>query len=1649
MHVLASFPGAVKRFLQTAALLVFFLIPRASGDPLITEFLADNKASIVDEDNSHSDWAEIFNPDNAPVNMAGWYLSDKVSNPTQWQFPAVTIPSKGFLIVFLDSKDRHIPGLLLHTNFGLSKGGEALLLTKPDGVTTVSQYVFGAQIEDVSYGTCSTVESTILIQQGTPAKVLIPTAVDNSAIGTTWRNAGFDDSSWVVPSGQPGTLAVGYFNFGSTSNPDFSSMLGYNVSAQMGGGSGKSAYIRIPFNITDPKKVQELKFRIDYDDGFAAYLNGQLITASANAPSPLAYNSNTNQTHNPGTFADYDITDLIPDLVAGTNVLAIHGLNNGSSSDFFILPELTGRIDNPLVTPQTGFFSVATPGALNGGADTIQLPQTVTFSRAPGPFAGTFTLTMSGAGAGQKIYYNISDPNGNPAAGLSDPTPSSTLYSGAITISSNKLIRAAVFNTTNGQKGKTATAHYVLLESGATNNTSAFTSNLPIVLLDDHGYGNPVDSSTGLYTTALLYVFEPAGGIAALNSAPSFSSRAGFRIRGRTSATFPKRGYGLETWNEKDADLKVPLLGLPAESDWVFSNPYKYDDVFIHNAFIFEISRRIGRWAPRTRLAEVFANVNGGKLDLADYSGVYEICEKIERGENRLNITELGSEAMSGDALTGGYIFKIDELDPGEVGWTTPRNIKPVVVEPDVTSAEVDQAAPSTFNPVKKAQVDYLKAYVNAFETTLYAERNTNFATRNYRKYIDVPSWIDHSLLEILAFNVDAFTLSAYFHKDRNGKINAGPIWDFDRALNSDDGRDANPRQWNGMNIAPDWWGQLLRDPDYVQALVDRWWELRRGVFSDESLGALVDQLGSEVGAAAGARDAARWPGVDGNTPESGSYLGELAAMKAWLTSSSPGSLGRTNWIDSQFPKPPATTSDSGVVSPGTVITLSGTGTMRYTTNGTDPRPAGGSPSSSAFTYTGPITINQTTVLTVRTSGTFSSLPATVNISWGPPLTRVYLVNESFASAGDLTVSEINFNPLGPTDAETAAVPEVTADDFEFIELTNTGNRKVNTFEVKFGAGFPVAEAVLSARSLAPGEIAFLVKNREAFIARYGTSMAGKIIGEWKTGALSNAGATIKIFARDGSPIQEFSYSDNAVWPERADGGGSTLEYVGASFANADFSNPANWHASIDISGSPGTNGSDPDTRVVINEILAHSNSPRVDAIELHNRSGSVVDIGGWYLSDAFEPSSVAGYKQFRVPSGTVLAAGGYAVFTEEDFNPNGDWNPGAGTRGSNEFAFDAHHGDEAWLLKADLSGNALQFVDHVGFGATPADESIGRWPNGTGAMYPMQARTLLDENSGDTPRHGAGAANTPPRIGKLVVSEIVHSPSGGAVDLEFIEVRNTGAVGQSLAEWRIGGDVAFQFQAADSLSPGGLVVIVPFPPADSVKSGSFRTAHGIPASIPLLGPWTLGHSLGSEGDLVLYRADTPPADEPDYYPLLIEDQVRYSSLPPWPDAFGRFSLNRPDAGTLGDDAASWKLDIASPGTLGPTYAQWKECYFPGGGTGSNAEDDSDSDGTTNILEYSRGTDPRRFELHSAFTPSFAWQAGAGGGSYVFSFTKPVDRPASAYQVQQSTDLVSWTDVADIPVMTGPGLETRTVTVPILGNATPRLFFRLKVIVSP
>ena len=133
---------------------------------------------------------------------------------------------------------------------------------------------------------------------------------------------------------------------------------------------------------------------------------------------------------------------------------------------------------------------------------------------------------------------------------------------------------------------------------------------------------------------------------------------------------------------------------------------------------------------------------------------------------------------------------------------------------------------------------------------------------------------------------MDALRLSAFYFKDRNKKISAGPLWDADRALGSDDGRDSNPSSWNSIAyfFDRDWWGGLFKDPQFVQEWVDRWWQLRQPgqPFTNAELNLLADQMGAEIGNAAGARDAAKWPS---NAASGGVYLNEINSLKNWLAS--------------------------------------------------------------------------------------------------------------------------------------------------------------------------------------------------------------------------------------------------------------------------------------------------------------------------------------------------------------------------------------------------------------------------------------------------------------------------------------------------------------------------------------------------------------------------------------------------------------------------------------------------------------------------------------------------------------------------------------------------------------------------------------------
>ena len=123
-------------------------------DPIINEFLASNKHTNKDEDGDASDWIEIYNPNSTTISLNGYFLTDKHSDLTEWEFPNVSLAGKGYLLVWASGKDRTDPTKPLHTNFKLSEDGEYLGLVDPDGVTVATDFgsAFPAQTDDVSYG---------------------------------------------------------------------------------------------------------------------------------------------------------------------------------------------------------------------------------------------------------------------------------------------------------------------------------------------------------------------------------------------------------------------------------------------------------------------------------------------------------------------------------------------------------------------------------------------------------------------------------------------------------------------------------------------------------------------------------------------------------------------------------------------------------------------------------------------------------------------------------------------------------------------------------------------------------------------------------------------------------------------------------------------------------------------------------------------------------------------------------------------------------------------------------------------------------------------------------------------------------------------------------------------------------------------------------------------------------------------------------------------------------------------------------------------------------------------------------------------------------------------------------------------------------
>lgn len=434
-------------------------------------------------------------------------------------------------------------------------------------------------------------------------------------------------------------------------------------------------------------------------------------------------------------------------------------------------------------------------------------------------------------------------------------------------------------------------------------------SNLPILQINTKG-ATIVDEPK---IPAKFTLFDRGKGqLNQLTDKPTFVFWAGIEYRGSSSQGdwyflpgLVKKPYGFEIWADSLSmtAVKLPIAQFGSESDWVLNASYN-DRTFLRDVLAQQLASQFGLQHSKTRYVEVILN--------DAYQGIYILMEKIKQGGNRLDIADLTPMDNAGDAVTGGYLVKIDKTS-GAVS----RNWNSAYVSGKGTEKSFFQIEYPKSENITNQQFTYIKNYVNAFEKSLQEEQPLKAST-TYRSMMDMPSFVNYFLLNELSRNVDGYRLSTYFYKDKDskgGKLTMGPAWDYNLSFGNADYYDGYlPQGWvyNKLELTegtpdyfqtPFWWGKLMKDSVFVNSVKRRWSSLRKTTltpqaifkFMDSTTVALKDPMQRNFG---------RFP-LYGKKVWPNYYVGnnaneELFWMENWISA-------RITWLDAAIARLDAT----------------------------------------------------------------------------------------------------------------------------------------------------------------------------------------------------------------------------------------------------------------------------------------------------------------------------------------------------------------------------------------------------------------------------------------------------------------------------------------------------------------------------------------------------------------------------------------------------------------------------------------------------------------------------------------------------------------------------------------------------------------------
>ena len=1266
-----------------------------------------------------------------------------------------------------------------------------------------------------------------------------------------------------------------------------------------------TAYLRLPFNLTDASTLSGLTLRLKFDDGFIAYLNGAEV-ARANAPDTADWNSAATAPRpdaNAAQYADFDLDEFKDRLVNGQNLLAIAGLNaTAADPDFLLSAELLAT-RAALDPGAKRYFAGPTPGSLNGVGTTQIGPLITRPTHTPHEPVDTEDLTVTARisptlnAVGtitlyHRVMYGAETPVPMQDDGLhGDGVAGDGIYGATVphaAYTPGQMVRYYFVATdTAGQATR-------LPALGDTNNTTLY-------------YGTVIQDPTLTNALPVLHWFTQATiastafGRASFYWQGEFYDNVKMNTHGQSSGGFRNHSYNVDF--NPDHNFK-PGDGIPRVDDINLLSSYA-DKAHMRLMLSYQIYQDSGPRAPYHYVVPARMQSNGV---------FHSIMHITENGDDNY-LARIGRDKQ-------GALYKM---------YTDP-------------SAEAN-AEKKTRRYEDKSDFRALVAGINSATNRSYIYDN-----------VDISEAINFFAAMIVTSSIDCCHKNFYLYRDSDGDGEWEMLpWDFDLSF----GRNwqSGESYWddrvypnNGLFVGstfplgPLLWNTAANNTTRamylrrVRTLQDKLLQTNGTPAAELNFEKQIDRW-TDIMTADGLLDIAKWGtwgggngGDGGNSgtridnptnqfyrtlPQEAERIKTNYLVNRRLFVFTQKMNGGTEWPDAQPTNavaligaldynPSSGNQDeeylqiintnsyaldisgwklSGAVEhtfqAGVVIPRAGSSNILYVVankkafRNRSVSPRGGQGLYVEGPYNGQLSARGETIVLSDDTGRV----VTTNLYQGNPS----------GPQQYLRITEIMYHPPTPPSGS-----PYEAEDFEYVELRNTGPANLNLTGVKFVNGISFDFTGSAVTNLASGAYVLVVKNLAAFTSRYGA--LPNIAGQY-SGVLNNSGENIQLDDSVGEKILDFDYNNS--WYPITDGPGASLVIVNDTADWRAWDTKAGWRPSAHDFGSPAQSDpapASPAVPVVINEILTHTDLPQVDAIELFNPAATPASIGGWFLSDDF-----ASPKKYRIPAGTVIPAGGYLVLEETT---------SFGT-GPNAFSLSST-GDEAYLFSGDGT-NLTGYVQGEEFGAAANGVSFGRhtfvvtW-NSTNHLTNVHfvAQASL------TP----GAANGLPKVGPVVISEINYrpvEPSQGVdneID-EYIEIANISGAPVPLFDpanpantWRLRSGVDFDFPTNVTLAAGAHALVVSFNPAEPAKLATFRARFSVAQAVPVFGPWS--GQLANEGEsLRLYRPDAPDAGEA---PYILVDQIDYQNQLPWASAADGIgpSLQRLVESSYGNDPRNW-----------------------------------------------------------------------------------------------------------------------------------------------